>query len=836
MRSMRAWVGLCCVVASGGCVNIPRADGGADASGDAAAEAMVDTVSTEAGADASMDADASVAMDAEAGVDMDAEASVEAAVDAAPDADASDARACDGGQTQCGATCADTQTSALHCGVCGNACTGGRSCVSGTCQCAGAAVECGGACTVTSSDRNNCGACGTVCPAGIGCMGGTCSCPMGSSTVCAGACTDTQTNALHCGACGNACPMGQSCVAGRCECPGAQRLCGGACVDTQTNNSHCGACGTACTSPERCVAGACRCAAATETLCSGACVDTQTSAAHCGRCGNACGGGRTCQAGTCACPFPQSDCGGATCLDLTTDVNNCGACGMVCTPPANTVPACNGGCTFTCRAGFGDCDGNMANGCEVDLSSARNNCGACGTFCDGTCTGGSCGEWARAMDESNGGLWPRAMASDGDGNVYIAATFTNRLTIAPGRTLTAVGASGGFVASFTSAGTLRWSRVIDTAMSDYVQSIAVRGSGAATVVAIAGATQTDVNVGGAVLSAPGSYRAFVATYRGDGSHVWSQMWSSDGAPSLPDLARGIAISPVNGDIAVTAGFSRVLTGSGWGTSAGVAARNMAIVRFDRAGAPLATTRVFSAPSGSALVPRAVGYNGGGDVCVAAMLSGQVDDGGGLLGTVGSVDDIFAGCYTSAGARRWSFTSSAGGTQNPTAMYVDEVNGNVTIGGAFHGTTDFGGMMLVASGTDDAFVAQYSLTGAMRWAQRIGTNNASEQLSGLVVGSSGELFAFGALQGVFTFGSSSLTTGFSRQNFLAALNLGSGAAIRAALLAGGGTQYSNALSRCGAGFLCMLGTYGGGTLSVRSATLPMPPVSYDAFLGRMSESL
>jgi len=41
-------------------------------------------------------------------------------------------------------------------------------------------------------------------------------------------------------------------------------------------------------------------------------------------------------------------------------------------------------CVFSCKDNFSDCDGDAANGCEVDLSSDSANCGACGNTCDAT--------------------------------------------------------------------------------------------------------------------------------------------------------------------------------------------------------------------------------------------------------------------------------------------------------------------------------------------------------------------------------------------------------------------------------------------------------------------
>ena len=82
----------------------------------------------------------------------------------------------------------------------------------------------------------------------------------------------------------------------------------------------------------------------------------------------------------------------AGCLSTTT--GNC--CGVSCPAPANGTALCGGGrCGIAnCVANYGDCDGNAANGCEVDLRASAANCGACGAACAAGrgCVAGACVE------------------------------------------------------------------------------------------------------------------------------------------------------------------------------------------------------------------------------------------------------------------------------------------------------------------------------------------------------------------------------------------------------------------------------------------------------------
>jgi len=146
--------------------------------------------------------------------------------------------------------------------------------------------------------------------------------------------------------------------------------------------------------------------------CNGICELTVTDPNNCGACANACSfanaasGGcvnSQCQQGACNTGFANCDnnsangCG----TNVTNDVNNCGACGNACPGGFNNAAhtdaaACTGGtCGLVCISGWADCDGQFNNGCETNIATDMNNCGACGSVCGNlgpgyTCTNGAC--------------------------------------------------------------------------------------------------------------------------------------------------------------------------------------------------------------------------------------------------------------------------------------------------------------------------------------------------------------------------------------------------------------------------------------------------------------
>jgi hypothetical protein len=253
--------------------------------------------------------------------------------------------------------------------------------------------------TDLSTSSSHCGDCDRACSsaqvAELGCTGGLCTsscrgswgnCVLPAAPAVDDGCeTDLSTSSSHCGDCGRACSSAQvaelgctgglctsSCTGswGNCNQPAAPAADDGCETDLGGEPSHCGDCGRACSSAQ-----------VAELACTG------------GLCTSSCTGSR----GNCNQPAaPAADDGCET--DLDTSVDHCGGCGNSCYGDAVEQADCvDGACVIIqCAPGYDDCDGEPSNGCETDLDSDVDHCGACDRACSSagvdllSCTDGLC--------------------------------------------------------------------------------------------------------------------------------------------------------------------------------------------------------------------------------------------------------------------------------------------------------------------------------------------------------------------------------------------------------------------------------------------------------------
>ncbi len=284
-------------------------------------------------------------------------------------------------------------------------------------------------CSTTLGTNKNCNFCGDTCNLPnsnsqctpgtgmntcnlISCNPGYANCDTSASNGCE---TNTNTDANNCDSCGNVCPSGPNssavcdngvcgliCATGYSNCD--NNPANGCEVNTEATptTAACAARSAARTTPrEVCNSGVCTIMPCTSpyldcdmSAADGCEVNPQTDVNNCGKCGNVCktaNGTPSCVGGVCgilSCNKGYSHCAatGTDCEDPTgTDIGNCGSCGNACSTTNDTPSCSNGVCSIQCATGWGNCDGNIANGCETQLNTVA-NCGVCAPMGMPTCT------------------------------------------------------------------------------------------------------------------------------------------------------------------------------------------------------------------------------------------------------------------------------------------------------------------------------------------------------------------------------------------------------------------------------------------------------------------
>jgi len=194
--------------------------------------------------------------------------------------------------------------------------------------------------------------------------------------------------------------------------------------------------------------------------------------------------------------------------DLGADPRHCGACGHACSFAHATAVCAATVCSFSvCDAGYGDCNGVQADGCEADLQGDAGHCGACGHACGaGTrCDAGRC--VAASLTLSLGLVHSCALLAGGDVKCWGSnfngqlgdGTTTDHLpstAVALGGLARAVTARANHTCAIDTVGTMRcWGYNVHRQIgigtnTPQLTPIEPTGLGAGVTSIAAGATQT----------------------------------------------------------------------------------------------------------------------------------------------------------------------------------------------------------------------------------------------------------------------------------------------------------------------------------------------------------
>ena len=442
----------------------------------------------------------------------------------------------------------------------------------------------------------------------------------------------------------------------------------------------------------------------------------------------------------------------------------------------------------------------------------------------------------------NSSIHANAVATSAAGDTVVTGSFRGTLAFNPTTSFTSANTQDAFVARYSPAGTLTWTRTFagqattttsgSTTTTTYAvgqgSAVAIDGSGN---IFVAGSFSGSVNFGTAAtpttLASPNCTEAFVARLDAAGNLAWARdaVGSSTGDD---DPANALALDG-QGGVVVAGTFGNALT-IGATRLAAVGASEAFVARFDGVGN--VTWAVASAgTAGSNAQALGVAVDSGGNVAVAGFYSGTVSLGSGpdsaKFTAQGSVDAL-AWKLNSSGGFLWGRSLGSTDYDSAGAIAVDSAN-NIYVTGTFSGSVDFGtgtqADVLTAGPIFDAFAVKFSSTGQESWARGFVGTGGWAKGQAVAVDPSGVVHVAGAFNGTVDFdptaGVANLTNVGSTDAFVAGLTADGGFVYA---MQAGQTNFNAALGIAvnAAGAVALAGDYSGaiafGPVAVPSAGL------------------
>jgi hypothetical protein len=341
-------------------------------------------------------------------------------------------------------------------------------------------------------------------------------------------------------------------------------------------------------------------------------------------------------------------------------------------------------------------------------------------------------QWAGNMPVSN----LIKCNEDLSGNVYVAGNFTGvrDFDLGPGSfTLNATSSSWGYIAKYTSSGSLIWAKAVITnsysSCNVYIQQIKIDNAGNPCIVGTVDMSGYDFDPGAGVVTppfnaSPSYINGFVAKYDANGNYQWAQ--------SIYQGSSGLSTSAV--DLVIDNANNRVRIGGNVNPNAFSAS----MVYASTSGCSMSIPASFTVTSygyvlsydlttGAGILPFTESYLIAKDTYNPWM---EMDNAGNLYYvydnislSTGSNQQSIIVKKNSALSTVWTVSVGASGNNVvPSDISIDASN-NVYVHGNFFNTVDFDASAatstIASMGSYDSFLMEYSAAGTFIWAGGFG---------------------------------------------------------------------------------------------------------------------
>ena len=360
----------------------------------------------------------------------------------------------------------------------------------------------------------------------------------------------------------------------------------------------------------------------------------------------------------------------------------------------------------------------------------------------------------------------RGVAVDSSSNVFVVGAYT--IAAMPlynasgtvGATLPYGGISGewdGFVAKYSSTGTLLWAaRIASGTTDDEAYACAVDPSGNVFVAGQYGSTLTFYNTGGTtgatLVAGTSVWTVYLAKYSSAGAVVWAARIGNAGNPNT---STNSVATDSSGNVYTTGSYGAALTLYNTGGTTGATlpfagTYDGFVVKYTSAGVVSWAARIGNAGTtfmGGIAVDSSSNVFVVGQYSVALTLYNTGGTTGATLPFAGAGSDAFLAKYSSTGVLLWASQIAAATDTSAGGVSVDS-NGNVFVCGSYsaaltiYNTGGATGATLPSAGSYDVFIAKYSSAGTVSWAAEVG-GTTDEFGYGSATDSSGNVFVSGS---------------------------------------------------------------------------------------------
>jgi hypothetical protein len=382
---------------------------------------------------------------------------------------------------------------------------------------------------------------------------------------------------------------------------------------------------------------------------------------------------------------------------------------------------------------YGDCSGDVKPGVE-DCTKPE----------DEDCSGFACNQplWAKDFP---GQFIQRitGVAVDSVGNIVVTGVLTGSANFG-GKPLICAGGSDLFVAKFAADGTHLWSERFGDGLDQYSRAVAVDSSGN---VFVTGSFKGTIDFGGESLQSAGGSDGFVAKLDATGAYVWAKRY---GDAAHDETEFDVATDSAGNAILVGTFGGTIDFGAGTFTTKG--ADDIIVTKL----AAIDGSQVWAKQFGdvSEQTATSVAVDSSGDVIFGGVMGGTVAFGGPPITGAG----LYVAKLDSSGGPSWS------GVFGGAPVHVDvavDLDGNITVGGGFKGTLNFGSGaadLVVAGVGSDLFLAKLTPNGKHLWSKDIVLEAGQKPPQAQVgVDKDGDVLLAIDLQGAVDYGGGALTT-------------------------------------------------------------------------------